>query len=522
PPGTVVMAAVSASRGGNQVFRVPLLDPAAQQSSTGGYPWYIDETSATVVYVKNVTDQPQEYVLELSYPGGAYTLGLRTVEAGQTAVVDIRQLRDSQVADEHGQTIPVDGTSGQVHWSLRGPEELVLIGRAEQADLAKGLSSSYACQNCCGDSFYQGSCLPNPVIGIPGSTNQFRAEEQDKDCFGNLRTPFSVSPSSWSSDNTTVATINASGLATAQGPGSANITARWTAYVRYYGGYPAACITNTITPGASALCSVARIDAISPPTLNVSTGDAAAARTLSVDFFPTNLSVLMTFHVTFLSNAGGTSQASLAVPSQTGFTPITTTVKASPADGSGSFVVRPGVSGQVSLKQSRVVVPPQVLLQMMRSEARGLPSSTVRILLGWSMRNRFNDSQYFPGQTTYQAAIAADATRDTTLLTGEQPELNDAVSVFDGFLDVASGSQGFWSPTESQWATVRTLFGTTTMPDRSATGIPFFYGGDRTRTQIVYFSSVGTNDRLYPGRGVPTFLFVRKRQSSQPAAVQIN
>ncbi len=37
-PGTVIMSAISVSRDGDQVFRVPLLDPAAQQSSTGGNP----------------------------------------------------------------------------------------------------------------------------------------------------------------------------------------------------------------------------------------------------------------------------------------------------------------------------------------------------------------------------------------------------------------------------------------------------------------------------------------------------
>lgn len=37
-PGSVVMSAQSTGRSGNQVFRVPLLDPAAQPSSTGGYP----------------------------------------------------------------------------------------------------------------------------------------------------------------------------------------------------------------------------------------------------------------------------------------------------------------------------------------------------------------------------------------------------------------------------------------------------------------------------------------------------
>ncbi len=40
-------------------------------------------------------------MLELSYAGGSYTLGIERLEAGQTALVDVRQLRDNQVADEN-------------------------------------------------------------------------------------------------------------------------------------------------------------------------------------------------------------------------------------------------------------------------------------------------------------------------------------------------------------------------------------------------------------------------------------
>jgi hypothetical protein len=122
--------------------------------------------------------------------------------------------------------------------------------------VANGLSSTYACQNCCGDSFDHGTCLPNVVIGPPGGTSQFSAQEYDHNCYGVVGAPFYVSVSSWSSDNTAVATINSSGLATAQDGGSTNIVARWAAYVRYLYGYPAYCRTDSIFPGASALCQV--------------------------------------------------------------------------------------------------------------------------------------------------------------------------------------------------------------------------------------------------------------------------
>lgn len=65
-PGSVMMSAISTSRSGNQVFRVPLIDPKVPLSSTGGYPWMIEEDSATMVYIKNVTDRSQHYTLYVS------------------------------------------------------------------------------------------------------------------------------------------------------------------------------------------------------------------------------------------------------------------------------------------------------------------------------------------------------------------------------------------------------------------------------------------------------------------------
>ena len=69
------------------------------------------------------------------------------MEAGQTAVIDVRALRDRQVADEHGRVIPREAISGQVTWSMDGADDLVLIGRAEQADLRHAMSSSYVYVN---------------------------------------------------------------------------------------------------------------------------------------------------------------------------------------------------------------------------------------------------------------------------------------------------------------------------------------------------------------------------------------
>lgn len=111
-PGSVLVTALSVGPGGDQVFRVPLWDIHAQRSSTGGYPWSVDARSATTVYIKNTAAHPQQYYLQLTHPGGVYAVGLKTVEGGQTAAYDLREMRDAQVPDASGRAIPPDASSG--------------------------------------------------------------------------------------------------------------------------------------------------------------------------------------------------------------------------------------------------------------------------------------------------------------------------------------------------------------------------------------------------------------------------
>ncbi|MGI9106676.1 MAG: hypothetical protein ACR2G4_10555 [Pyrinomonadaceae bacterium] len=199
-PGSVVISAQSVGGSSNQVYRVPLLDPAAIPSGTGGYPWRVEGDSATVVYLKNVTDEPREYKLQLSYPGGVYSLGLRTIAARQTLAWDVRALRDGQAPDAQGRAMPPDASEGQVHWSEQGPETKTMIGRAEQADVAGGASSTYACFNCCPDSFLRDSMLPDSLTGFPGDQSQCDAMQQDQNCYGTPMEPYRVG-ATWTSDN---------------------------------------------------------------------------------------------------------------------------------------------------------------------------------------------------------------------------------------------------------------------------------------------------------------------------------
>ncbi|MFN2404710.1 MAG: hypothetical protein ABR594_01505 [Pyrinomonadaceae bacterium] len=226
--GSVITSAFSVSRSGNQVFRVPLWDIAAQRSATGGYPWSIEGASSTVLFIKNVTDEVQSYRMYLNLTRGDYVFPKTTVAPHQTSVIDIRELRDNQVPDVNGQIIPLGETRGQVQWSLTGGVDKVLIGRSEQVDLVSGISSNYACQNCCGNSFYDGWLTPVQSTGFQGDQIQFAAMQQDQNCYGQLYPPYQAGLASYTSSDLSVCNPGFStGTTTGVGPGEALINGAW-------------------------------------------------------------------------------------------------------------------------------------------------------------------------------------------------------------------------------------------------------------------------------------------------------
>jgi hypothetical protein len=252
--GALITAAFSVSESGNQVFRVPLWDIAAQRSATGGYPWYIEGDSSTLVYIKNVTDQPRKFRMYLMYAGGAYLYPLTTVAPGQTTTIDIRGLRDNQVPDANGKTIPLTETRGQLEWSMTGGEDRVLIGRSEQVDLAQGISSNYACINCCGNSFYAGWVTPGGVSGYAGDEAQVTALQQDANCYGQPYPPYQVA-AGFDSFAPSICDSTYGGLITGVAPGQATIRGGWTAD-SWFSGLSDQCEYTPLDVLRDALCEM--------------------------------------------------------------------------------------------------------------------------------------------------------------------------------------------------------------------------------------------------------------------------
>lgn len=226
--GALITASFSVSYSGNQVFRMPLWDVAAQRSATGGYPWYVEGDSSTVVYIKNTTDTQRKFRLYLMYEGGAYLYPLTTVAPHQTHTIDMRSLRDDQVPDASGNTIPLVITRGQIQWSMTGGEDRVLIGRSEQVDLRKSISSNYSCINCCGNSFYDGWVDPLFATGFEGDQMQFWAMQQDMNCYGQTFLPY-VANAGFSSVADPICDPTFTGWTTLGIPGDTSVNGSWTA-----------------------------------------------------------------------------------------------------------------------------------------------------------------------------------------------------------------------------------------------------------------------------------------------------
>jgi hypothetical protein len=231
--GSVVTAVQSVSPSGEHVFQVPMFDPQKMPSSAGGFPWKADGDYSTIVYVKNETNTPKKFVTSLLFDGGGYSVGLREAKGGQTVAIDFREIRDNQTPDARGKVIPLGVDSGQIAWSVHGPNNKTLSGRSEQVSVSGGVASTYSCANCCPNRHYNSWMTPYSVYTAWGEVTAFAPMQQDKNCSGQPLPAYSADVSGWDSTDWNVASVW-NGSATAVGFGSSNIQATWEAADWWY------------------------------------------------------------------------------------------------------------------------------------------------------------------------------------------------------------------------------------------------------------------------------------------------
>ena len=88
--------------------------------------WRTDGDWHSSVTIDNISSEDNDLEITISYPGGLYLLE-KTVAAGETAMISINELQQSQVPDPAGRRIPLDAKLGGANiWSRNADNGLVI------------------------------------------------------------------------------------------------------------------------------------------------------------------------------------------------------------------------------------------------------------------------------------------------------------------------------------------------------------------------------------------------------------
>ncbi len=229
-PGSLVGALYGTDQMTGAVYDIPLRDSGPLRISTGGYPIRIDGDYSTIVSITNVSDKKSEFTAYINYEGGRYIYAARRLEVGETAVFDVRKIRDEQIPDGKGQKLPESFKVGQFRWSIHGGGiGARLLGRAEVVSRSERVTSSYSCTGCCPSVFAGASVNPGSVIVLVDGFAPVGAEETDADCYGNSWS-FAPGIEQWECHNTSIAAMDYyTGQHAVEGvaPGATYVWASW-------------------------------------------------------------------------------------------------------------------------------------------------------------------------------------------------------------------------------------------------------------------------------------------------------
>lgn len=220
-------------------YEMPLRDSGGQPASTGGYPWRVDGDYQTNVSLTNVGTTPSHFSARLHFGQTNYVFRTRELPVGATVTFNIRKLRDQQIPDAYGNTIPSDLDHGQFSWSVNDKRTGAHInGRSEIVSLDNRASSSFSCWQCCENSLLDWTLnLGDGEIGV-GESTSLDAEAYMGDCYNQTwYEPAAVDH--YGSYDTGVLAVDhdesyLTYWVTAIGPGESDIHAYWGGDVNEY------------------------------------------------------------------------------------------------------------------------------------------------------------------------------------------------------------------------------------------------------------------------------------------------
>jgi hypothetical protein len=229
PPGSLVAGLSSIDESQNIEVDVPLVSRSERSGEGGNHPFRLDKGFRSIAYLTNIAQKPTKVAVIVFHEGGMYLPELMSVAAGATVAIDLGQLRDSQVKDIQGRTLPANLAQGQVFWHPHQAE--ALIGRVVTFDKSGGTACNFSCPNCCQLEPGEIDILPSPLAAEFGDFYQLTVNEWDTYCGQYHVGPYNYTNSvNYSCDNTSVCTVSSGGGVNCVGLGSATITVSFNYY----------------------------------------------------------------------------------------------------------------------------------------------------------------------------------------------------------------------------------------------------------------------------------------------------
>lgn len=247
----------------NRIVRpTPFKDIGDFSVSTGAYPWRLDGQYRSRIYLTNVGKVRAAVGGRILPVGGpAYFIDSHYLDVGETALFDLRQIRDEQTPDPRGIKLAKNATIGQFQWStIFGDGTQRFIGRNEVLDPTSGISASFSCGGCqCPLNTVSASVTPGNVqvfenSQYPGITV---SADQTSSCTGAYVDSFTVDPTSWNVSAPSILSLTSGAphsTLTGLKPGSSSYYTPFNGIAYAYNGQIQQCFiggTPQINPGGS-------------------------------------------------------------------------------------------------------------------------------------------------------------------------------------------------------------------------------------------------------------------------------
>ncbi len=218
--GDLVLASGSVDQTGTYVFEVAPQGVGSSRSKYTNY-WGVANGNDTMFSLFNPTNAAQDILATFYYADGSgkYTL-LVHLEPQASTLIDMATLIAEQQPDGEGNVIPSNIQEGSAQFaSAKGRSEWITLVIAGGIYNVANATCGSSCITCCGVSGF--TISPNPANCLVGQTMQVTSSATD--CNG-----ITVNPTSWSSSNTAVMTVNGSGLVTGVSVGQSTISATFS------------------------------------------------------------------------------------------------------------------------------------------------------------------------------------------------------------------------------------------------------------------------------------------------------